>query len=81
MSNSTHNFPQKKVQSEKVKILLFCGHSRSSIAKIFYNLCTEAAKIKEEEFKNLKRIGVRDGIFTRSARKWAGVAGWSSGLV
>ena len=65
MSNSTHNFPKKKkVQSEKVKILLFCGHSRSSIAKIFYNLCTEAAKIKEEEFKNLKRIGVRDVIFT-----------------
>ena len=59
---------KKKVQSEKVKILLFRGHSRSSIAKIFYNLCTEAAKIKEEEFKNLKRIGVRDGIFTRLPR-------------
>ena len=48
MSNSTQDFPKKKVQSEKVKILLFCGHSRSFIAKIFYNLCTEAAKIKEE---------------------------------
>ena len=27
------------------------GHSRPSVAKIFRNLCTEAAKIKEEEFK------------------------------